>query len=211
MKCSPLVRRRWPYFALALGLAIVIAGFAERKRLLASAGGWLNVSELLEEPVDYVMILGGEASTRPFVAAAMVRAGLAKAILVPQFPESDEVNAGLVPGERDIILQVLRQRDVPSDGVVLLDSTVDSTESEARCLAEFLNDHPAARVAVVTSDFHTRRTRLLISRACGNRAGNVRVIGAPTDGFSASNWWQFESGFILYLNEYLKLTRTWVS
>ena len=36
--------------------------------------------------------------------------------------------------------------------------------------AHFLDEHPGAQVAVVTSDFHTRRTRLLFTRACGDRA-----------------------------------------
>jgi uncharacterized SAM-binding protein YcdF (DUF218 family) len=206
--CSRRCLRR---IVLAVLLAGVVVAYNQRHSLLTAAGRSLNVSSPLQEPVDYVMVLGGWPSTRPFVTAEIVRAGLAEKVLVPRFEESDEVRKGIVPSENEAIRQVLLRSGVAPDAIVLLDSVVDSTQSEARVLAEFLNQHPGAHVAVVTSDYHTRRTRLLFSRACGNRAGNLRYIGAPTDDFDASNWWQFECGVVNYLTEYLKLTRALVS
>lgn len=205
MKRPLCVRRCLIPMALALVLTGVVAAVIQRHGLLSAAGRALNVSSPLREPVDYVMVLGGGASTRPFVAAAIVRAGLAQKVLIPRFAESDAVRDGIVPAEDAVIRQVLLRSGVSPDAVILLDAVVDSTESEAKCLADFLNEHPGMRVAVVTNDYHTRRTRLLFSRACGSRAGDLRYIGAPADEFKASNWWQFETGVILYLNEYLKL------
>jgi len=193
--------------ALVLVLVGVIVAVTQRHSLLSTAGRSLNVSAPLPEPVDYVMVLGGGANTRPFVAAQIVRAGLAKGVLVPRFEESDEVRDGLVPAEHEIIRQVVLRSGVPADSVVLLDSVVDSTASEAKCLAGFLDEHPDARVAVVTSDFHTRRTRMLFACACHAHTGNLCIVGAPTDGFDASNWWRDESGVVQYLNEFLKLAR----
>jgi uncharacterized SAM-binding protein YcdF (DUF218 family) len=63
-------------------------------------------------------------------------------------------------------------------------------------------------VAVITSDFHTRRTRMLFGRACRPHAANIHYIGAPTDSFDGTNWWMHETGFVYYANEYLKLART---
>ncbi len=185
----------------------MVATVAERQSLLIAAGRWLDVSSPLNEPVDYVLVLGGGAISRPFVAAAILRAGLAKKVLIQQFEESHDVRDGIALLESDMIRQVLLRSGVSAEAIVDLDAVVDSTESEAHCLARFLEEHPGAQVAVVTSDFHTRRTRLLFSRSCRSHAQNVHFVGAPTDGFDASNWWHFEDGFKLYLFEYLKLVR----
>jgi uncharacterized SAM-binding protein YcdF (DUF218 family) len=114
----------------------------------------------------------------------------------------------VVPPHHEIIRQVLIRSGVSRDAILLLPSTVDSTDQEAQCLADFLAKHPAHRVAVITSDFHTRRTRMLFERACRQHAANIRYLGAPTDSFDGTNWWMHETGFVYYANEYLKLART---
>ena len=207
MRAAFFLRRR-RYLALALILAGLCLASLQREALLGGLGRWLNVAGRLEQPVDAVMVLGGGASTRPFVAVEIVRARLAKKILIPQVALSDENRDGLVPAEQDILRQVVLRSGIAPDAVVALTSVVDSTEQEANVAARYLEAHPAERLAVVTSDYHTRRARMLFSRACGKNAGHVIYIGAPTDGFDAANWWHSEPGLISYLTEYLKLGRT---
>jgi uncharacterized SAM-binding protein YcdF (DUF218 family) len=69
----------------------------------------------------------------------------------------------------------------------------------------FLQAEPGTTVAVVTSDFHTRRARAIFRRVLGERMERVHFVAAPTDGFGASDWWECEEGTITYLNEYAKL------
>ena len=207
MKCLIPSRRVRRIAAATIVVAALLAVYFCRDSLLASAGQWLNVGSPLIDRVDEVMVLGGDATTRPLVAAAVVRAGLASRVLVPQTAESEEIGDGLVPPHHEIIRQVLIRSGVPTDAILLLPTTVDSTDQEAQCLADFLEKHPGHTVAVVTSDFHTRRTRLLFGRACREHAADIHFIGAPTDGFNGANWWRFESGFIYYVNEYLKLAK----
>jgi uncharacterized SAM-binding protein YcdF (DUF218 family) len=202
-----ILRRRWKSLVLGLAVTSVVTAAVQRESLLARAGRWLDISAPLDSQVDYVMVLGGEATSRPFVAAEIMRVGLAKQVLIPQTTESAEVHDGIFHPEHKLVRQVLLRSGISDDAIVFLDGTVDSTAGESQSLAVFLNLHPGVDVAVVTSDFHTRRTRLLFSRACGQRAGRLCFIGAPTDGFDASNWWRFEEGFKVYFNEYLKLVR----
>lgn len=188
-------------------LVVVCVSYYCRDAILSSAGDWLNVGSPLVERVDEVMVLGGDASTRPFVAAAIFRAGLASQVLILQTAESEESGAGLAPPHHEVIRQVLIRSGVSPDAIVLLPTTVDSTEQEAQCLADFLEKHPGHSVAVVTSDFHTRRTRLLFARACRQHVAQIHFIGAPTDGFNFTDWWRVETGFVHYINEYLKLAK----
>jgi uncharacterized SAM-binding protein YcdF (DUF218 family) len=157
------------------------------------------------------MVLGGGATTRPFVAAAIMHAGFARRALVPRVADSDEVRNGIIPAEHDLIRKALLSSGIDREAIIVLEGNIDSTEREAAVLAQFLEEHPGARVAVVTSDFHTRRARLLFSRACQTRAKSLFVVGAPTDDYAASNWWQFANGFEAYVSEYLKLARTYAS
>lgn len=191
-------------------VALLLAAHFGRESLLTVAGQWLNVGSPLVDRVDEVMVLGGEASTRPFVAAAAVRAGLASRVLIPQTAESDDSGDRRDPPHHEIIRQVLLRSGVPPQAILLLPTTVDSTDQEAQCLTAYLDEHPGHRVVVVTSDFHTRRTRLVFHRVCRRHAADIQFIGAPTDSFDGTNWWKFETGFVYYVNEYLKLAKALV-
>lgn len=192
-------------------MAAVFTAHVERRAILTSAGHWLDVSSPLREPVDFVMVLGGDAATRPFVAAAIIRANFAKKVLIPRVHDDENVRDGLVPAHHEIIRQVLLKSGIAPERIQLLPGEASSTEAEAEVLMQFLAGRPHLRVAVVTNDFHTRRTRAIFSRICRNAEVELYFVGAPTDGFDASNWWQFEEGIVLYLNEYLKWTRTLVT
>jgi uncharacterized SAM-binding protein YcdF (DUF218 family) len=209
-KSTRFSRLGWRSLILALVLAgVCVAGF-EREIMLRSLGRWLNVAGRLERPVDAIMILGGGAATRPFVAIEMFKSGIARKILFVQVKETDENLDGLYPSEQEITRQILLHSGITADAILLLPTQVDSTEAESRVAAEYLRAHPHERLAIVTSDFHTRRARIMFSRACGPDAANLVFIGAPTDGYSACDWWHNERGMVAYLTEYLKLARTLV-
>ncbi len=93
---------------------------------------------------------------------------------------------------------------IPDAAIVLLPGPVDSTTEEVARLGRFLEDHPNSAVTVVTSDYHTRRARLLFRRA-NLHASSLSFVAAPIEEFDATNWWQSERGCITYLREYVKL------
>jgi uncharacterized SAM-binding protein YcdF (DUF218 family) len=174
-----------------------------RLPLLGWAGRSLDVGT---EPqsVDYVMVLGGGSDTRPFVAAALYKAGLARQILVPRMkPHPDRPQVG--PPEEEMVRRVLRLRGVPAAAIVFLDDLVDSTHDEAAALRNFLADRPNSSVAIVTSNYHTRRVRWLFQKVVGDRAARLDFVSAQTDRFGPHNWWQSESGFVAYMNEFAKI------
>jgi uncharacterized SAM-binding protein YcdF (DUF218 family) len=174
--------------------------------VLCRAGRWLNVGERLSSPVDYAFVLGGEATTRPFLAAAIYRAGYARSVLLPE---------GLAPSEQDefhlaehqIQRAVLIHRGVPAEDIIQLPGVVDSTRDEAHVLATFLTTNPQSSVAVVTSDFHTRRTRLIFRRILPAHRNQIHFVACPTDGFGPDDWWHYRDGILWYVAEYAKLTR----
>jgi uncharacterized SAM-binding protein YcdF (DUF218 family) len=189
-----------------LGVVVGLLGlYASRGWLLPALARFLDVSERAQA-TDYVMVLGGDAGTRPFAAGAFVHAGLARKALMGQIIPSVDSQDGLVASEQELIRAVLvRQGTAPEAIRVLPGPPCQSTFDEARALAEFLAAEPHSTVTAVTSAYHTRRVRMIFRKVLGEQAARVHFLGAPSDGFNENNWWRFEGGLLAYVNEYLKL------
>lgn len=158
----------------------------------------------------YGYILGGGADARPVTAAGLYRAGLIQEILIPN-PPSESLNRCKPLSEVDIVRTVLEQEGVPDSAITVLGGHPTSTEEEMVTLAQFLRDHDAPEIAVVTHDYHTRRTASLLRaqlklRGLQNRC-RISLVSTPTDGYSAKNWWCTEDGLLHYGLEYAKTLR----
>jgi uncharacterized SAM-binding protein YcdF (DUF218 family) len=113
---------------------------------------------------------------------------------------------GIVPPTDVVTRQVLESRGVSDERIILLEEgQTGHTHGDATLLAAFLESHPDARATVVTSHYHTRRARWAFSLVLGPRAGQVTFVSAPTDGFTAENWWRRQEGRMAVVGEYLKL------
>jgi len=104
-----------------------------------------------------------------------------------------------------LVIGVLQTRGVSAEAIELLPTTVDSTRDEVEVLGTYLDTHATETVAVVTHDYHTRRTRMLLRTQLGDRANRVYFVAAPSDEFTQENWWRTEFGFLAYTSEILKL------
>lgn len=166
--------------------------------------GWLDVGQVPCR-TDYVMILHGDSEVRPFIAAALVKSGLASSVLLTKLkPPATSVDS-VWPLGHEVAPKVLAARGVPPEKIIELNRECTNTFEEASALAVFLRARPDATVSVVTSHFHTRRTRWTIERALGGKAHNIYLVSAPVDQVDPSTWWQFEDSFVIYISEYTKL------
>lgn len=202
--------RRWGrrIASVVVLTAVLIGLYSWRDPLLASLGRWMNVGEQLEQPVDYLFVLGGSAKTRAVMAGKLYRDGRAERILLPEVQLPPEVAEGLALPEREETRRILLASAVPPEAIEDLDGEVGSTRDEAKVLAKFLEEHPESRVAVVTNDFHTRRVRMLFRRHVpAQLAERLHFVAAPTNGYGADNWWKLNSGVNTYMTEFAKLCR----
>ena len=200
-----MIRLRRSVIRLCI-VAVVLAGLhLAWRHLFVAAACWLDVGER-PRSADYVMVLAGDSDTRPFVAAALVKAKLAPKVLVPRIKLSPSVVAGIRPPIHETNRQVLLRRGVPPGDIMIIDGEAESTYDEARELASFLESSPNARVVVVTNHYHTRRARWVFARVLGDRVKRTSFVSAPTDDFQLESWWQVKAGFVAILGEYLKLT-----
>ncbi|MCA9079201.1 MAG: YdcF family protein [Planctomycetaceae bacterium] len=197
-------RRRWLWCLVAFCILMGVCWWLHPV-LFRSWGASLNVGRPLAEPVDVVFVLGGGLENRPFVAAEIYRAGYAQVVLVSRpVGHSMDMLGGASEGE--LTSQILRKLGVAADNIHQLDVPVDSTRGELTALRDYIAQQPTPpRVAIVSSDFHTRRIRSLSRRILRQTRQSVAIVSAPTDGFSPTNWWQYEEGISTYFLETVKL------
>jgi len=196
---------------LAAGLALVVAAILTvREPLLVRLARSLTVNDAVA-PADFLVVLGGDAETRPFAAAALYRQRMAPRVLIFEHAVSRLDTLGLTPTHDELYLAVLRLEGVPAGVIERIPGIVDSTSDEARSLRRFLSAHPARRVILVTSTEHTRRARWVFRRVLRDVSVDVRVAPSPHLSFDETNWWRSDDGALVYMHEFLKLPYFWLT
>lgn len=161
-------------------------------------------------PADYIVPLGGGPETRPFVAAALYREGVAPTMLLVEPKNNEAIRLGLVPSGAELYRRVLEIEGVPRSAIRVAPGIVDSTWGEAEAVREALPPCQPARVVVVTSPEHTRRALWTFRKVFAGTRVDVQVAPAAHLRFDETNWWQRDEGALAYLHETMKLPYYWV-
>jgi uncharacterized SAM-binding protein YcdF (DUF218 family) len=198
---GPARRAAW---AGALLLAAAAAVLLLHGPLLRGAAS-LAVVRDAASPADAILLLNGGLGSRPAAAAALHRQGLAPAIVIVRAEDRAPGLEGLYPNVTDVSVALLRRAGVAESAIVVLDGgrPATSTAEEAAAFAAYVREQRARRLLVVTSDYHTRRTRWLLRRAMRGQAVELRMHAAA-ERFSPADWWRTEEGLLAYTEEALK-------
>jgi uncharacterized SAM-binding protein YcdF (DUF218 family) len=199
------VKRRWRWLRRFLAIAALgLALYTSCGLWLPAVGRWLDVGES-PHVNDYCLVLSGDFESRPFAAAALYRKGFIRhGIWLTHIASTERVTPTGLDSDA-AARRILTAVGVPDERITILDGACVSTFDEAESLERMLTTHPGATVAVVTSDYHTRRSRWVFRHVLGERADHLQFISVPTDYFNAENWWTVEEGFASYSKEILKL------
>ena len=199
--------RRRLLFRLSIALGLVIPSllilYCLRRPILVEVAHLLVVDDPLVQS-DYIIVPGGDANSRPFLAAELYKKGLAPKIIVFEAKSDRLIEAGMALTEDQVYRKVLEAEGVPTEAIERLPGVVDSTEDEARSLNQFLTPRPAARIIIVTSAEHTRRTRWIFRKTLSGKPIEIRMAAAKNQWYDESNWWLDDNGAMAVAHEYLK-------
>jgi uncharacterized SAM-binding protein YcdF (DUF218 family) len=198
---------RWGTLLTALLLALVFL-YLTREPLLIASARILTIDDA-RAPADYLVILGGDAETRPFTAAALYHQGFAPKVLIFEHKTNRLTDLGLVPTHDELYRRVLELEGVPATAIQRLPGVVGNSWDEAQALQRFLAAQHAQRVILVTSAEHTRRARWVFRKVLARTPVEVRMAPVHHVGFDETNWWKSDEGILVYLHEYLKLPVYW--
>src|SRR5262245_61139651 len=156
-------------------------------------GRFLVVSEEPKSSDAIVVLAGGEPS-RAFKAVELYKAGLAPFVLLTSEPtpsifervKRDGIQ--LVPTYENY-MRILEGYGVPRDRILRIEEPAVDTAAEMQRIADFTRKKEWHRLIVVTSNFHTRRSRL-VGRYVLFPEIEFVVVAAPDDSFKPETWWK---------------------
>jgi uncharacterized SAM-binding protein YcdF (DUF218 family) len=174
------------FLAAFLGLLFVL--YLVRAPALRLAGEFWVVDDGARNS-DAIIILSDDdfAASRAAHAAELFRAGWA-----PRIVASGRMlrpYAGLA----ELMERDLTDRGVPRDAIVRFPHSASNTREEAQLLERLVAERGWHRVLIVTSNYHTRRSRFIFRRVFPSSV-EVRVVPAPDPAYDVSNWWHTRMG-----------------
>ena len=167
--------------------------------LVIRAGVWLVVADSTQS-VDAAVVLSGAPALRVPRAARLYRNGHTRRIILTTMDGPSPLLHSVVPSEHEQSLYLLSRLGVPDSAVLVLADTVASTRDEARAVASRL-PFLGRRIAIVTSDIHTRRARCVFRNTV---AENIEVVMLPTydPRYDLRSWWRTEAGLVAVFLEW---------
>ncbi len=186
-------------------VAIVVVAaalcFGTRDIWLSRLGRFLIHTDELAR-ADLIVVLAGDGSgARLGEALRLRREGYAPRVLVG--------GSARYYGARECDL-ALEWAEAAGDAaeVESLCMQAGSTLEESRVVDAELRSRGVERAIVVTSDFHTRRARMIFERL--HSAIDYRFAASPTRGFNPDAWWRSREGRKVAGVEWLKTVHSWL-
>ncbi len=198
-RCS-LSAERGGIFLKLLGLMflVILIGllYVAGHPLLHLAGEFWVVDES-PVPADAIVMLGddnysGDRATR---AAELSKAGWAPRVIASGRYLRPYASIAELE-EHDLV-----DRGVPKTAVVLLEHRAQDTLEECLAIGQLASSRGWKRLIVVTSNYHTRRTRYICGRTLP--AGTAfRVVAAQDSEYDPANWWSSRQGIKIFAHEF---------
>jgi uncharacterized SAM-binding protein YcdF (DUF218 family) len=181
-------------FLIAFAVLVFLLYLA-RHPLMRVAGNFWVVDE---GPVasDAIVILGDDnyPADRATRAAELIKAGWAPRVIASgRYLRPSASIAELE--EHDLM-----DRGVPQSAIVRLAHRAENTHDEAQAISQFILSKGWKRIIVVTSNYHTRRSRYICERLFPPGTA-LRVVAARDSDFDPDSWWHTRLGVKIFAHE----------
>ena len=168
------------------------------------------VIETALQPADVIVVLGGPRAERWLEAVELHRQKLAPKIVLSSGliePAEEMVRARGIrfPREADLMKDAMVQLGVNAADIEIFPESVDNTAAEASVTRALSSSRNWRRIIVVTSRYHTRRTRYAFERAFRGTGVEVQVHGSRFDGSRPDSWWKHRADVRFVISEWQKL------
>ena len=166
-----------------------------RRPLLRFAGEYWIVDESPEH-ADAIVMLGDDnyGADRATRAAQLYKAGWAPRVVASGRYLRPYASIAELE-EHDLI-----ERGVPQAAVVRLAHNAENTRDETAAIAQLISSRGWKRVLLVTSSYHTRRSRYLAERQFPPGTV-VHVISAADSDYDPGSWWRTRGGLKTFGHE----------
>ena len=200
--------KSWIKRIYIIAVLVLLIGFL---LIVPRMGNFLVADDSLENAT--VVVLMGSIADRVLEAADVYNEGYADSVVLvnsymngyDKLVERDVI----IPGYVDISKMAAMELGIPKDMVVLLDGNARSTRDEAVSIREYLMENKEiTTIVLVTSSYHSKRSKLIFSKVLKELDREVKVIARPSkyDDFDPERWWSRREDAKRVVLEYLKLS-----
>ena len=181
------VLRRAAIGLIAIAL-LALAGF------LPYAGQFLVVEDRLER-ADVIFVLAGSRAERWLEGVDLYHEGWAPRLMLSpgRIEEAEEElrrRRISFPAESELIRDAIVDLGVPAHAVLVMPGSVDNTAQEAAAARRLALEQGWRRILVVTSKYHSRRTRFAFRRAFHDTSIVVTIKTSRYDRSTPDRWWR---------------------
>lgn len=176
-------------FVLYLIRAPILRGFVE----------WWIVDEALQGS-EAIVVLGGDSifGDRVRHAVELYRRGWAPRLVLSGRTLRANFN------EVELMRPEALDLGVPRRAILSFPQNASSTLEEAMALRRYLAEENIRRIVVVTSNYHTRRARMIFRRVFRGTGVDLQLSAANDVGFDPRRWWEDRSSRNQLLLELIK-------
>jgi uncharacterized SAM-binding protein YcdF (DUF218 family) len=176
---------------------------------------FLVAPDSLPRHVDVAVVLQGSVAgenARVAGAVALLKLGVASQLVLSVPKESFWGESPIPSAKRYIQTRYGAEADAHLE-FCQTDAEVNSTEDEAKALQPCLTQHGWRSIAIVTSDYHTRRSRLIWRKVLRRQypSAEVWIHGVNDPEFRAEAWWRRRIYAKTTFLEYTKLIWTLIT
>lgn len=174
---------------------------------LLNLGRFLVVSDDLEKS-DAIVVFSGDNGVRTEVGVELLKEGYGEYLILSGGKVYDDVTMAELMKNHAIKLGV-------DENKILIDDKSLTTYENAEFTKEIMEENNFNSLIVVTSDYHTRRSKLTMEKSLEDTlidGQNVEVIVTPSkeEEFDIK-WWTSGNSILLIISEYLKLIGYWIN
>lgn len=156
---------------------------------------------------DCIIILSGNAETRPDQAAKLIKQKYAHKLYHTDQRQWNNRHQEIIDTDFNISQNILATYNLSADIIPSTKGGATSTFDEAYDFVGFLKTHPMKHVILVTDTFHTSRAHYAFRKVLDRHGHNdlkIEVSAAPNDIFTEDNWYSTEAGITAYILEPIK-------
>lgn len=169
-------------------------------------GRFLVESDKLEKE-DVIAVFSGDSGARTERAVELLKEGYADYLILSGGKVYDDVTMAELMKNHAIKLGV-------DESKILIDDEASTTNENAEFTADIIEENNFRSVIVVTSDYHTRRSKLAMKKALENTLIDGEKVEVTVTPFKeekfTTKWWTSGNSVLMVISEYLKLMGYWV-
>jgi uncharacterized SAM-binding protein YcdF (DUF218 family) len=172
---------------------------------LIFAGAYLITGDRVK-PVDAIVVLSGGEGDRISEAIDKYKSGFGKSLIITR-THTEDIGEGRTYSES--LQREAIENGVPADSIYFTEGESSTTAQEASAINTLVRQRNIQSILVVTTNYHTRRTKIIFGREFEGTEVKVLVHPSAESWYRPLTWYLSPQGWRQTITEYAGLFILW--